>query len=143
MNKDNEERSPYFYRFEDQRYSVSDEDGDHAYTSYAVECLVFPVIKYTKCGAWISYAYRHYPSLPSTERDWSGLHLSGKRFVNLEANKKFALPTIEEAVISYRARKTRQRLIYEARIRGVTEHLEALHAFLYRYKLVGLSGQPK
>ena len=143
MNKDIEERSPYFYRFEDQSYSVAGEYGDHAYTSHRVKCLVFPVIKYTKCGAWISYAYRHYPSLPSTERDWSGLNLSGKRFVNLEANKKFALPTIEEAITSYKARKARQRLIYEARIRAVDEYLGALDEFLYHYKLVGLSGQPK
>lgn len=38
-----------------------------------------------------------------------------RRFVNMEAHKRFALPTIKEAIESYIARKEKQARIYEAR----------------------------
>ena len=130
-----EGRSPYFYRFEDQRYSVADEYGDHAYTQHTIKCLVFPVIKYTKCGAWIDNYWEGYPRLPSPYEEGRDYIIGGRRFVNLQANKRYALPSIEEAEISYRARKAKQIRIYEARISGAKRHLEALDTFLYRHKV--------
>lgn len=76
------------YRFKESRYSD------------AVLMLLkfeFPVIKETKCGAWID-EYGH------------------KRFVNLEARKKYACRTEQEALESYHARKKRQVRILEHRL---------------------------
>ena len=125
------------YRFEDRRYSVSDEYGDHAYTSYRVVLLVFPIIKRTRCGMWIGLNSSYYPTQPYPYRDPVLhdviAHHIGKRFVNLEANKKFALPTIQAAAESYIARKSREVAIYESRIRRARKHLAALSYFL-RYE---------
>lgn len=121
-----------FYRFEDRRYSVADEWGDHTYTSHEVALLVFPVIKHTKCGVWIGLSWSLHPKVP---REWDPNHTlfnRGKRFINLQATKRFALPSIAEAAKSYRARKERQISIYKARIAGTERHLEALKSFLQR-----------
>ncbi len=127
-----EERSQYFYRFVDRRYSVSNEYGDHAYTSYRVACGVYPVIKYTKCGAWIAMYWTEYPHLPTPYKPTGQYIIDDRKFVNLGATKRFALPTLEEAVESYRARKAKQIRIYSARIKGAEEHLDALNTFLNR-----------
>lgn len=47
------------------------------------------------------------------------LHVDNRlRFVRNEARKRFALPTIEEALISFIARKERQIEIYQSRIKS-------------------------
>lgn len=122
------------YRFEDRRYSISDEYGDHAYTSHTVALLVFPLIKYTPCGMWIANFWTEYPQQPMPWREDVDYCLPGKRFVNLQANKRFALPTIPLALESYRARKNREIHIYEARIKGAKSHIEAAD-HLYNYKV--------
>lgn len=58
----------------------------------------YDVIKHTRCGVWIKDFVR------------------GKRFVNSNARKKFALPTKEEAKKSFIARKERQIRILEAQL---------------------------
>lgn len=58
-----------------------------------VEALWFPVRKRTPKGAWIY-----------------------DRFVLLTARKKYACETLEEAVESFLARKTRQASIYQHRL---------------------------
>ena len=57
----------------------------------------FPVIKETNCGAWVDIYGR-------------------KRFVNLQAKKKYACLTVEEALESYHARKKRQIRILKAQL---------------------------
>lgn len=57
----------------------------------------YPIIKRTKCGAWIDY--------------WGS-----KKFVNLEARKRFACLTAEEALKSFQARKRRQISILKHRL---------------------------
>lgn len=122
------------YRFEDQRYSVADEDGDHCYTRHTVKLLVYPLLKRTKCGIWIGLNYAHYPTQPRPHDLFNFLAPPGPRtrFVNLQANKKFALPTVEEAYTSYLARKNRQISIYAARIKGAEAHIEACQAFCWK-----------
>jgi GR25 family glycosyltransferase involved in LPS biosynthesis len=50
----------------------------------------FPVIKHTKCGCWID------------------LGCGRKKFINLDAHRKWAHPSLEEAMKSFVARKKRQ-----------------------------------
>lgn len=124
------------YRFEDRRYSVSDEYGEHAYTSYQCVLLVFPIIKYTKCGMWIWTGYSHYPMLPHAYDPTKDYVAGCKRFVNSEANKRYALPTIDEAYVSYMARKNREISIYNARIKAAEAHKLCAKTFCM-YKVVG------
>lgn len=97
----------YFYRVEETTYSAGvDEYGDPLpYRGQTrTNLYAFKVLKRTRCGAWID--------------------LYGERkFVNLERYKRFALPTVEEAVESYKARKKRQIGIYTARIQAIEEAL--------------------
>lgn len=60
---------------------------------------VYNVIKHTPCGVWIELPY--------------GM---GKRFILNYARKRYALPTKEEALKSFRARKQRQVEIYRAKL---------------------------
>lgn len=51
-----------------------------------------------------------------------------KRFINLEKVKKFAHPTVEEALESFKRRKMRQLDILEVQTNRCKEILEALNA---------------
>lgn len=64
----------------------------------------YRILSYTKCGVWISYAFR-------------------KKFVNLERVKKFACKTVEDAIDSYIARKKAQVRIYSARLKDAESAL--------------------
>lgn len=133
----------YMYRFEDRRYSIADEYGDHAYTSHKVACLVFPVLKVTKCGVWITFNYEEYPRLPQP-RQYTVMHNGqDRRFINLQANKKFACPTLELAAESYIARKNRQIRIYQARINSAEIHKEALARFMLQQGRTNVSEVPR
>lgn len=88
----------YLYRLSDVGYSISDEYGDHAYTDTCVELDAYPIHKVTPCG----HTLEHY----------SGAR---RRFVSSQTDKRFALPTIEDAVENFIRRKTRQAQIYERR----------------------------
>lgn len=82
-----------YYRFEDKRYSVADEYGDHSYTRLDVELYRFEVVKRTPKGVWL---------LP-------------RRFVLNSAHKRYACPSIKEAWASFVARKEKEARIYRAR----------------------------
>jgi hypothetical protein len=49
---------------------------------------------------------------------------NGWRFISRDSNKRFALPTVEEALESYIARKERQATIYEGRAKKARHMLE-------------------
>lgn len=97
----------FAYRFREQTYASSDPWGDSDdYTfSTRIELQSFAINRVTPCGIriWVR------------NPGFSGREAWTTRFVNLEANKKFALPTIPEAIDSYAARKERQARIYEAK----------------------------
>ncbi len=90
----------YFYRIEDHLYaSFSDEYGESSFPpTVKLTVIKIPLIKRTPKGAWIGY----------TE--------GSKKFVLLTANKRYALPTMEEAKESFLARKKKQISIYESRV---------------------------
>lgn len=103
-----------WYRFYEVHYSGGyfDEWGDYvqgpAWAGRSVvELMEIPVIKRTPCGAWVGYCE------------------SDKKFVNLNWNKRYALPTIEEARNSYRARKKREIALMEGRAMLARRALEA------------------
>lgn len=68
----------------------------------------FDVIKRTPCGVWIRV------------NSWS----DEKRFVNLKSRKKYACETIDDAKLSFIARKNRQIKILSARLRTAKIFLE-------------------
>lgn len=113
-----------WYRLEDRRYSVADEYGDHAYTSYDVQCLEFWVIKRTPKGVWLKQKYG--PNPPTVDSDY--LQRVDKRFQLLESLKRFACPTLAEAIESYKARKKKQISIYTARVKSAEFYIQIAEA---------------
>lgn len=76
----------HLWRIQAQHY----ENGETTVTAYC-----YPVTKRTRCGVWI--------------RLYGAYH----KFVNLNARKKWACPTMEEARASFIARKRRQIALLE------------------------------
>lgn len=101
--------SEWFYRVTETTYSAgADQWGDPIPGGPTRTNLeAFRVIRHTPKGVWIE-------------------HGLGVCFVNLSWRKKFALPTAEEAIESYRARKRRELSIYAARARRINEALAYL-----------------
>lgn len=93
----------FLYRAVDTQYAgPCDEYGEP--TGYpgpiGVRILALEILKRTPCGAWI-WDYEFSPDR--------------RRFVNLQATKRYACPTKKEALESLAARRRRQAGIYEAR----------------------------
>ena len=90
------------YRVEAIRYSyVIDPDMElYGTTKPELQVYWYPVTKRTPCGAWIE-----------------------GRFVNLQANKRFACNTIEEAVESFVARRQRQIRILKKKLQYAEDDL--------------------
>lgn len=97
-----------YYRYYDTLYSNgTDEFGDALPGGHMeVQLMTIPVLKATKCGAWIG---------------WSE---SDKRFINNSWTKRWACPTIKEAQESYIARKKREIALYQGRINYAQEALQ-------------------
>ncbi len=93
-----------FYRYHDVVYgSCYDDDGfSRGPGRLAIELLEFSVTKRTAKGVW----------------------LDGYRFVRNAGRKRYALPTKEEALISYKARKRAEIRIYKARLSRAQRALE-------------------
>lgn len=92
----------------------TDQWGEYVSTgSYvALQLQEFQVIKHTPKGVRIQdYHYR-------------GGTLETGRLICHDWNKKWACPTVEEARLSFIARKKRQARIYEARLRQAKEALQ-------------------
>ena len=87
-----------------------DECGDwHRTGDSSVKILIeeLEVLKRTPKGVWLKV----------DSYDIYGMACRDKRFVLNESRKRFACPTIKEALDSFVARKERQAEIYEARAR--------------------------
>ena len=87
--------SDTYYRYSEFRTSES----------VVLHLETFKMLKKTPCGAWIEY------------------YGGGKKFVLDAARKRFAWPTKEEALISFRARKKRQIKILTARLHDAKQAL--------------------
>lgn len=111
-----------WYRFENQRYAPPvDEWGDPIWGArgeHKVHRRVFKVVGVTPKGVWLTFTYGK-DHFAFDERD--------KRFVLLEARKRYACPTIEEAKESFIARKTRQARIYRARMEDAEEAIRIIN----------------
>lgn len=90
------------YRYEDVRY-VGPEEGDIGYLEVVLR--EYDVVKTTPKGYWVELGF------------------GNKRFVLKTARKRFALLNKTDALISFKARKTRQRSIYMARLNDCEEAL--------------------
>ena len=96
-----------FYRYEDTLYSYGDDEYGF-YSRLKVELREYPVIKHTLKGVWLDLGF--------------GM----KRFVLIKARKRWALPTIEEAKISFLARKKAQLRILMGQIEHCEEAIEIM-----------------
>lgn len=98
-----------WYRVEETTYSAGvDEWGDPVPGGPTKTNLqAYEVIRLTPKGGWVA-----------GDR--------GPVFVNLSWRKRFAVPTVEEAVTSFYARKTRQIRIAQATIRRAEEAMRYL-----------------
>jgi len=88
------------YRYDDRIYAciVDAERELWGTTTPKLVLSEFEVLKRTRCGAWIVDAIGH------------------RRFVNLEASKRYACPSAESAMESFVMRKRRQIRILRAKL---------------------------
>lgn len=89
----------YLYRLDRQSYASSDEYGDYYSSRSVVELTAYRIHKLTPCG-WTLDIYTG----------------ARRRFVSRETYKRFALPTVDEAIESFVARQNRRIAIMQARI---------------------------
>lgn len=101
----------FWYRFENQSYSVGDEDGDHLYSIMRLHLRKMKVLRETPCGVRLI---------------GMGYGTSNPRLVLHSHRKKFAHPTISEAALSFHCRKMKQISIYAARIKQAEYALDLL-----------------
>ncbi len=88
-----------WYRFEDKRYAGPlDEYDQPTPSTLTVHLRKYKVLKITPKGAWVHLG-----------------PFSGKRFVRRDVTRRFACPTVEEALESFKARKAKQARIYRKR----------------------------
>lgn len=80
-----------FYRYQDTAYSLGTTELGDPVPGYnlQVDLHTYPVVKHTPKGTWIEHCF-------------------GRKFVLRGARRKYAHPTKEEALESFRARKRSQ-----------------------------------
>ena len=99
------EGADVLWRLEARSYSRIEDADAELYSSYTVlEMYWFAVMRRTPKGCWI-------------------LADQGDRFVRLDARKRFATPTIKEAVESFIARQRRRERIYTHRLQQTKDNL--------------------
>lgn len=99
----------FVYRFEDVSYSYCVDPDAEIYSSYLqVEIEAYAIQRKTSCGVWIVN------------------RAGGKRFINMQANKRYALLTVEDAIASFKARKLKQISIYRHKILKAETAIELL-----------------
>jgi hypothetical protein len=93
-----------WYRYEDVRYGVANEFGDVVSSYVQLRLTEFTVKKVTPKGVWVSAG-----------------SICAPRFVLVAANKRYALPTKQDALASLLARKARQIRILESNVKHARE----------------------
>lgn len=106
------------WRIDDRVYSVVlDAESERYGTSDPhIEAQWFPVVKRTKRGAWINV--------------WGS-----RKFVRVDARKRWACPSLDEAVASFLARKRRQEAIHLSVARRARFCIDALWSVDQRTKI--------
>lgn len=104
-----------WYRLIDVHYAppLDEWDREMGRGEIRVHLETYKVIKETPKGVWLC-------------RNFLGCDLSGMRFVLRDSRKRFACPTKEEAIESFRARKKAQIKIYTARLESAHRALGEL-----------------
>lgn len=105
-----------WFRLKDQGYSIPDEWGNHAYTRYEVEVHKYKVVKITPCGVKVCRIVGSWVS-------------SKEQFIRATATKRFACPTMEEAKVSFIARKDKQAKIHESKAITAREMIARVELF--------------
>lgn len=94
-----------WYRYDYKRYSPGSNECGDSLPGTVVKMVLseFMAVKVTPKGVWIQAMF--------------GQHVCGDRhFILRKSHKKFAWPTLELAMTSFRARKAKEIAIYQRRI---------------------------
>lgn len=110
----------YLYRYEEQFTAPMLDEFENPVGVGGVNLFLYeiPVLKRTPCGAWV----RSY---------------TGRKFVNLNAGKKYACVSPEDAWISYLARKHRQQQILVGQLHRVRRALQLQPEYAVPIRLTG------
>lgn len=100
----------YWYRYEDHRTAPPLDEWDQPVGRGEVHIgqLRYEVLRHTPKGVWIRYVTM----------------FNDERFVLRDARKRFACPTVEEAQISFMARKKKQLSILTVRAQDVRDAVD-------------------
>ena len=103
------------YRYETKRYAPPLDEFERPMGEgrAVVELRSFKVLRTTPCGVWIE----NY-----TDR--------GERFINLRSRKQYACSTIEEAQVSFLARKERQILILSKQLKDAKHSVSLIEKLM-------------
>lgn len=118
-----------WYRYEDERrahLSISENSVESYFSTLSIVLREFTVDKVTPQGAWIRGFWRQ-------EKEDGVFHMAGpesRRFVLLNARKRFACPTKMEALQSLLARRKKQRRIYKARLSHIEEAIRQVERMI-------------
>jgi hypothetical protein len=97
------------YRYEDVTYAAPFDETGTLPGTLVVELRTYQVVRRTDKGCWVALCSN---DTPGGDDQFLGM----ERFVLTGAHKRFACPTIEEARLSFIARKRRQASIYRAKM---------------------------
>lgn len=105
--------SEIWYRYTDIRYAAPLDEYETPSGPGRLEVRLdtFAVIKTTAKGVWLAPVIGDFVC-------------SDRRFVLREATKRYACPSVEEARVSFVARKTKQARIHEARAARAREAIK-------------------
>lgn len=84
----------------------------------------YEVLKVTSCGVWIFYPNRNKWNTKTNKYDLGKKFILEKYWYKKTTNKRFAWPTKEEALISYKARKEKQIRLLEGQLEYIRKYLE-------------------
>ena len=122
VTRANGEVCDVYYRYEDYLQGTGGWDMQGEWepgpSVIRIRVVEFKVLKVTPKGVWLKV-------------------FDGKRFVLNSAIKRFADPTLERALVSFRKRKERQASIYEARARNAREAIRRAEHGKLTTSLVG------
>jgi len=112
-DKQRGEMKEYFYRYDYFRVSKGCDEWGNPYPGHGITLYQqkYEVLKHTPKGTWIILG-------------WDGYVVEGnltpvKRFVLRDATKRYACPTIKEALESFKYRKIRQKSLLNDKIEDI------------------------
>lgn len=92
--------------------------ADSGYSNGDVIVRPYPVLRHTPCGVFVR------------DPDYHTATHDGERFIHHQWNKRFAYPTVEEALDSFLKRRRRYLSLLEYRIEVATQEQELVETYL-------------